>query len=248
MRSNNDALKPVRNLITAIGVCAVFGVVAFAFSIGVTVGTVRLPEKYKWLTEKCTIPDEYLAILGVDNGVPRTDHGILSVMTPIHQVDNVVEYNDLLYDFMVENWPEQVEATSAFGHYMNPSLKFGTDVSTRILNETGSYQYTDHMGHMNVLIQYDDKAKEPSAQSITLFFCCDYNEDTARRIALTLDEYLGIKPDSSELSKQLSLLILGDVALEVDGVSVSLKSQKAATDEEPHIFVKAHFENKMPGR
>lgn len=181
-----------------------------------------------------------LVIYGKDSVIPRTDHGIFSVMVRTEKIKDLVSYNDSLWEYMHETWPDGADSEFVYGHHSNPYVVFETDLSNAMrLGEYNPTYIARHRGRMFVSVRYNDKRK-PISQNVNLRFCCIYRFGTAELIVSVIDEYLGIKLNVADVKEQLTRLTLGETEMEFKGVKIEF-SPGSYVDLEQHIEVNASF-------
>lgn len=156
-----------------------------------------------------------------------TDHGLFSLVQQTAKIDDLLEYNDALYNYMRKTLGGTVSATYSYGHYMSPSMYFTTDFQQFLdglpLAGYGVETLDGHRGYMAVEVVYDKETRTPTSQTITFHFCCEYSDTAQNEIVAVVDKYLGIELDHEEVKNSVSQLTLGSSSIEVDGLTIEIK-------------------------
>lgn len=132
--------------------------------------------------------------------LPSQEHGLFYAMRPIHNVDNAMDYNDELYEYMAESWSADVYSTELFGHHLTPVVTIPYDG-----HAWGRYQ-----GNLSVDILCDESTGVPYEQSAYLMFYCNRSDNMADVIVETVDDYLGVRFSHYKVSKALQNVSFGE--------------------------------------
>lgn len=162
-----------------------------------------------------------------DTPVVVTDHGLFSLVQRTSKIDDLLEYNDALYNYMRKTLGGTVSATYSYGHYMSPSMYFSTDFQRFLdglpLAGYGVETLDGHRGYMTVEVVYDKETRTPTSQTITFHFCCEYSDTAQNEIVAVVDKYLGVQLDNEKVKNSVSQLTLGSSSIEVDGLTIEIK-------------------------
>lgn len=164
------------------------------------------------------------------SNIPTVNSGIFSVMRDVDSIQNVLDYNDAIYNYMSKYiYKDHMQSKETLGHHLEPGVIFKTSLEDELVayvaNGGGETTAASHRGFMVVYVYYDETTKVATRQELFLDFCVDWKQDTkilVNEIADTIWRMLGVVPDVSDVESALSYAALGNSSFMVDDIEVVL--------------------------